>query len=213
MERIDLTPEAMVRAALLLDRQGRMPEAIAAYQGVLARWPALSDCWYRLAALQRNTRQFSAALSSYQEALDRGVKKPEEVHLNRGVIYADHLRRDDAAERELLAALALNPAYVPALMNLANLHEDLGRQEPALAAYERILELDPGSRQALARYANIKTFTTLDDPLIEQLRRALAEPNTSAADRASLGFALGPSSGWLPAIRGSIRCLQRCESR
>jgi tetratricopeptide (TPR) repeat protein len=187
----DPTPEAMVREALLLDRQGRLPEAIAAYQRVLARWPALPDCWYRLAVLLGKSRQFSAALTSYQRALDQGVRKPEEVHLNRGVIYADYLRQDDAAERELLASLALNPAYVPALFNLANLHEDLGRREPALATYERILALDPDCLQALARYANLNTFASLDDPLIGRLRRALAGPSLSAADRASLGFALG----------------------
>jgi lipoprotein NlpI len=181
----------MVREALLLDRQGRMPEAIAAYQRVLARWPALPDCWYSLAVLQRRTRQFSAALASYQQALDQGVRKPEEVHLNRGVIYADYLRQYDAAERELLTALALNPSYVPALLNLANLHEDLGRREQALAVYEQILALDPNCREALARSANLKTFADPDDAVIGRLRSALAEPGASAAERASLGFALG----------------------
>ena len=38
-------------------------------------------------------RPFDAALASYQQALDRGVSQPEEVHLNRGVIYSDCLRR------------------------------------------------------------------------------------------------------------------------
>jgi len=141
--------------------------------------------------LQRKTRQFHAALASYQQALELGVRKPEEVHLNRGVIYADHLRQDDAAERELLAALALNPEYVPALLNLANLHEDLGRREQALAVYENILVLEPRCLEALARYANLKTFAGPDDPLIGRLRRALAEPGAGAAERASVGFALG----------------------
>jgi tetratricopeptide (TPR) repeat protein len=188
---IDPHPEAMVREALLLDREGRVAEAIAAYQRVLKRWPSLPDCWYSLAVLQRKAREFSAALASYQQALDCGVARPEEVHLNRGVIYADHLRRDDAAERELVAALRLNPAYVPALLNLANLHEDLGRREQALATYDQILALDPRCLDALARYANLRTFASPDDPLIERLRRAIAEPGVVAAERATLGFALG----------------------
>ena len=49
-------------------------------------------------------RRFDAALGSYQEALDRGVSRPEEIHLNRGVIYSDCLRREEAAERELKSA-------------------------------------------------------------------------------------------------------------
>jgi hypothetical protein len=184
-------PQALVREALLLDRQGRIPEAIAAYQRVLARSPALPDCWYRLAVLQRKAKQSTAALVSYQRALDQGVRKPEEVHLNRGVIYTDDLRQHDAAEHELLTALALNPSYVPALLNLANLHEDLGRREPALAAYEQILALEPSCLEALARYANLQTFTDPEDAVIGRLRHALAEPGAGAAERASLGFALG----------------------
>ncbi len=185
------TPLPLVREAMRLERQERLPEAIAAYQRLLARWPQLPDCWYRLGFLQRKARLFSAALESYQQALERGVKRPEEVHLNRGVIYADHLRRDDAAERELNAALALNPAYVPALMNLANLHEDLGRRDQALAVYRRVLALDARCFEALARSANLTAFSALDDPLIGRLRQALADPDAGAAERASLGFALG----------------------
>ena len=84
--------------------------------------------------------RFDAALQSYAQALARGVSRPEEAHLNRAVIFADCLRREAEAERELEAALALNPAYPPALQNLANLYEDLGRREEALDLYERILE-------------------------------------------------------------------------
>lgn len=184
-------PEAMLREAVRLNGEGRIPEAIAAYERVLARWPDLPDSWYNLAMLQRKARQFTAALSSYQNALDRRVTKPEEVHLNRAVIYTDHLRQYEAAERELLTALALNAAYVPALINLANLHEDLGRREPALATYERILALDPRCLEVLARYAHLKIFSAADDPLIGRLKLAIADPGASAADRASLGFALG----------------------
>src|SRR5277367_5530868 len=113
MESFDETPERLVRAALSLDRQGRIADAIVAYHAVLRRWPMLSDCWYCLAALQRKARLFPAAFDSYQRALEHGVKRPEEVHLSRAVIYSDDLREDAAAERELRAALALNPAYVP----------------------------------------------------------------------------------------------------
>jgi tetratricopeptide (TPR) repeat protein len=149
----------MLREAMLLQRDGRLPEAEAAYERLLARWPDLPDGWYNLAVLQRNARRFDAALASYQHALDRGVARPEEVHLNRGVIYSDCLRRDDAAEAELHAALALNPDYIPALLNLANLKADLGQRHDALALCERILALDPDSSDGLARYADVKSVS------------------------------------------------------
>jgi tetratricopeptide (TPR) repeat protein len=185
------TYEAAVREAAELDRQGRVPEAIAAYERLLADWPGLPNSWYNLALLQRKAGSFAAALASYQEALERGVARPEEVRLNRGVIYSDCLQQYEAAERELEGALALNPAYVPALINLANLHEDLGRREAAAEVYERILAIVPEAPGVLARYAGLKSFSSVDDPLIARLQRAATRQGVGAADRASVEFALG----------------------
>ncbi len=184
-------PRTLLQQATLHDRSGRLPEAIAAYERLLQRWPALPDSWYNLALLQRRAGQLEAALASYQQALDRGVTQPEEVHLNRGAIYSDGLRRSADAERELTAALQLNPHYVPALLNLANLHEDQARRDSALALYERLLALDPACHEALARYASLRGASGPSDAVVMRLRSALHDPATPLADRASLGFALG----------------------
>jgi tetratricopeptide (TPR) repeat protein len=184
-------PAPLLREATRLEQLGRLAEAAAMYERILARWPDLPDCWYNLGLLQRRLRRFDEALASYAQALARGVRQPEEVHLNRGVILADHLRQDAAAELELRAALAINPRYLPALRNLANLHEDLGRREEALATYARILELDPLAFESLARSASLRRVERPDDPLIARLRAALADTAAGAAERASLGFALG----------------------
>jgi tetratricopeptide (TPR) repeat protein len=182
--------QLLVAEAQMLQRLERVPEAIEAYQRILARWPDLADCWFNLGVLHRKQRQLQEALASYQKALDYGIASPEEAHLNRGVIYSDYLRQEAAAERELKQALALNPAYVPALLNLANLNEDLGRRSAASALYERILALQPRCLEALARYANLQPAAGADDRLIAQLESALHSP-ASAAEHASLGFALG----------------------
>jgi len=184
------TAAELLREAARLEGLGQVPEALATYQRLLTRWPNLRDGWYNFALLQRRAGEFEAALASYARALEHGVARPEEVHLNRGVIFSDCLRQDEAAERELRAALALNPGYLPALQNLANLHEDLGRREEARSTYARILELDPSAFEALARYAQLADIHGPEDPLLARLRAALANPATSAAERASLGFAL-----------------------
>ncbi|MBU6297647.1 MAG: sulfotransferase, partial [Alphaproteobacteria bacterium] len=185
------TPYAMVHQAMLLQQARRFDEAEAAYKRLLAQWPDLPDCWYNLGFVQRNAGRFDAALASYEQALLRGASDPEEIHLNRSVIYADHLRQDDAAERELNAALKLNPTYIPALLNLANLHEDRGRRSEALVLYERILTQDPSCHIALARAASLTALSGPDDPMIGRLQRALSPPAAAAADKANLGFALG----------------------
>lgn len=185
------TPEHQLREAARLMNAGRDDEALSAFEAVVARWPELANAWYNVGYLRRRLGRFEEALSAYGEAIARGARDPEEIHLNRATILADHLRRQDQAERELLAALARNGAYVPALLNLGNLYEDQGRREDAIAQYEAALRVDPLCFSALARIAGATKATEADDPLIARLCAALAHPAADAAAKASLGFALG----------------------
>lgn len=184
-------PVTLIREANALREAGHLAEAEAAYVRILGRWPALPDCWFNLAVVQRRTGRFEAALASYQQALARGVSGREEVHLNRAVIYSDCLRQDEAAEHELREALKLNPTYAPALLNLANLHEDRGQREEARTLYVQALTHDPLCFLALARLSNLLPRGAHDAGLVARLREAIARPEASAADRAQLGFALG----------------------
>jgi len=186
--------QALLERAQSLQQQGRLSEAISAWKQLLALRADLPDAWFNLAVLLRKTGQLSPALACYEHALHRGVARPEEAHLNRAVIYSDCLHQNEAAERELTRALTLNPTFVPALMNLANLYEDQGRAESARLMYEKVMALEPRHADALARYAGIRNFTSADcaaDPLIGRMQQLFINPSTSAADRATLGFALG----------------------
>ena len=174
-----------------MEQAGRFAEAAAAYEQLLAQIPDLPDSWFNLARMQRRAGRPDAALGAYQRALDLGVDGPEEVRLNRAVIFSDDLRRPDDAERELNAALVLHPGYVPALLNLGNLAEDRGRRAEAIAAYERALALDPRCWLALARYATLQPVAGPADPIIERLRGGLADPSAGPEDRTDLAFALG----------------------
>lgn len=187
----DATYQALLRQAVRYGDGGNVLEAIASYKALLAGRPQSPNVWYNLARLQRRAREYRDALSSYSQALRRGAERPEEIHLNRAVILSDDLHEYAEAERELEVALRLNKTYLPALMNLGNLREDLGRRDEAARTYGRILELQPGCLEALARYAGLKTFSDPADPLIERLRSSLAGAGASAAERAAVGFALG----------------------
>ena len=187
----DATYQALLRKAARHRDAGRVAEAIATYRQLLSRWPQSPTVWYNLAWLQRRAGQFDEALASYDQALHRGAERPQEIHLNRAVILSHDLHRYSAAERELAAALSLDSAYVPALMNLGNLHEDLGRREAAAGVYERILQLDPSRLGILARYAFLQKFSDPADPLIERLRSAGADAAAGTGERAAAAFALG----------------------
>lgn len=183
--------KALLSEASRLERLGSIPEAASAYERLLALKPGLPDSWFNLAILYRRMRRYNDALHAYGQALAHGIARPEEAHVNRSVLYADFLQDPVTAERELQAAIRANPRFVPALMNLANLFEDHGRRDDALATYERVLDIDPKSFEALARYGYASRITSRDDPVIARLQRAMSDPDATPADRASLGFALG----------------------
>ena len=182
---------ALLERADALRRAGRAEEAIAAYEQLLEREPAHPDSWYNLGWCQKQARRFEDALESYAEALRRGVHGPEEVRLNRAVILSDHLARPDLAEVELEAALTAEPNYLPALLNLGNLYEDLGRREEAEVTYRRALDVAPGDSLALSRLGGVVAAgSPAGEELIERLGQAIAT-QSGAAERADLGFALG----------------------
>lgn len=190
--------QALMRQAATLHQQGRRMEAIEIFRQVLVEQPESTEGWYELGYLLKAEAEFEDALEAYGQALARGIKRPEEVHLNRAVIYSDHLRRDDDAERELKAALAINPGYLPAQLNMGNLHEERGDRAAALACYDKVMA-DPGRQddphqglrlEALARSAKLRPATSIDDPLLTRLREAAAVPSSHTV-RANLFFALG----------------------
>jgi tetratricopeptide (TPR) repeat protein len=185
------TLQSLSNLATHLLQAGRIAEAIEAHVRLLALNPNLPDSWYNLGYLQQGARQYDAALTSYRLALQHGVSCPEEVHLNCAVILAEHLGRTDAAEAEFGVALKLNPRYVPALVNLGNIHEQRGDREKALRAYEQVLGIEPKNALALSRLPNLTLTISADDPLIARLERAIERPGATAAERADLGFGLG----------------------
>ena len=181
----------LLEKASRLRREGNVSSAIAVYQQLLATRPDLPDSWYNLGLLLRQSRRFDESLAAYQRALDREVRSPEEVHLNRAVIFDVHLHRPADARAELDRALEINPNYIPALLNLGNWHEDHGDRDEARAAYERAVALDPRNALALARIAGLAQGSKLDRTLAKRLETAIADPAAKPADRADLGFALG----------------------
>lgn len=189
--------EAIMRQASTLLQQGRRSDAIDAYRRVLEIRPAQADAWYNLGYLLKADGRHEEALDAYARSLQSGIDRPEDVHLNRAVIYSDHLRQDDLAARELDAALACRPGFAPALLNLGNLHEERGARAEAIECYERLLAEPTGDEhrhlhhQALARMAHLRPPEAADDPLLQRLRDAAAAAITRDEERADLLFALG----------------------
>ncbi|MCB2097458.1 MAG: sulfotransferase [Parvularculaceae bacterium] len=203
----------ILRRADGLAMAGRRAEAVALYREVLAHHPDQPDILYNLGLLLGRLGRFDEALGAYDEALRRGIDAPEEVHLNRAVICADHLRREADAEVELREAIRLNPAFAPAILNLGNLLEERGERDEAIKAYQSISPPADGFAapyqdirlEALARLAQLQPPARLDDPLLRAIEAAAKGRAAMGAEtRANLNYALGRSFDALGAYDRAI---------
>ncbi len=186
-----MTAGALKLRALSALRSGQIDEGIAAYRSLLAIEPQVAESWYNLGYLFRCARQFEDAVHAYGRALECGIARPEEVHLNRAVILSEFLDRTDEAEAELRNAIAMAPQFLMARLNLGNLLEDRGNAMAARAVYSDVLSIDPRNGRALARQAAIDVFEGHSDGVPDRLRAALSDPRLPLPARAEIGFALG----------------------
>lgn len=177
------------RLAALLEGLGRMDEAITHYRRLLELRPDCASAWFNLALLCRKQRRYAEARDGYENALRHGIDKAEEVYSNLGVLYSD-MRQAGQAEAMYRRALEENAMYIPALFNLAGLHEEAGERQEAMDLYRRILAVHPGHREALTRLVHAQRITPEHTDLLETLHRAIAE-ETDATAREGLHFALG----------------------
>ena len=134
---------------------------------------------------------FKLALVFYQQALDCGINQPEEVYLNMAVIESDHLFDDEQAIFYLEQALKINPNYISALMNLANLYEQLGNKESCISTFLKVLKVKPDHYEALARIIDATKYTDSLAPELLQAEKLLKEEQLDASVRCDLSYALG----------------------
>lgn len=172
--------------------RGRLVPAIMAYERYLQSRPTDARAHYNYAWYVGKTGQFEAALRHFARAIELGVERPEEAHLNRANLYADLLRDDASARHELNRAIELNSRFAPALYNLGNLAEQQGDHAAARDFFARALELEPSSGSALARLADTyehSSATQESTELLDRMRAATATANNPDLEM-SLGRAL-----------------------
>lgn len=170
---------------------GHYGEAAALLRQATARRPDHADSWFNLGFVLRQTRAYPEALDAYGAALRHKVAGPEAVHVNRAAILSEYMEKNDEAEAELRAALAKNPAFLPAWLNLGGLMEDVGNADAAADAYREALAIAPGNGRARARLAAIRVHQGNGDAAIRDLQDRLQTGADSPDDAGELYFGLG----------------------
>ena len=176
--------------ANLLQTLGQPEAAIGYYERLLERQPGLADGHFSLALVYKQSMRYRDALRAYEKALGLGIDNVQEVYSNIGVLYSE--MRDAPKAREMYErALAVDADYVPALFNLAGLHEETGERQCATDIYDRVLAANPRHWDSLARLAQAKKFTDPKDPTIDRLNSAIEQAGDDRLAQEGLYFALG----------------------
>ena len=129
-------------------REGRLPEAMAAYRQAVKRDPAFADAYYNLGLAAYEAGDLSTSLGAYEMAL-----AADPASLNARYNFSLALQKgnypQDAA-LELEKFLESYPGETRAHLSLANIYAQQLYDFPAARLhYNKVLELEPGHREAV----------------------------------------------------------------
>ena len=128
-------------------RLSRQPDkALVDYEAAVKQDPKLDNSWYEMALVYHQRENYNKAIDAYSKAIEL---KPDNHFYWFGRctsrLFVNKLKE---AETDCKKSLELKPNYVPALSSLGRVYEDGKQKQKALDTYRKVLELDPGNKDA-----------------------------------------------------------------
>ena len=176
--------------AAVLERLGRVADIVDLYTRLCSVQPDLAVAHFNRAVYLRRMDRLDEAVLAYRSAIALHIDGAADAWSNIGVILGA-LERHADARAAFTQALVADPRWIPALYNLALLHEEFGERDAALELFQRVLAIDPGYHDALVRIIYSLTVKAPDDPSLDRVRAVLQRDDLAPAEREALLFALG----------------------
>ena len=177
--------ELMIEHALDSGR-ARYAEQLA--RSLIRKMPERLKWWLRLAAALSRQDQLVEAQKAVEHVLHIDADKSE-ARMLLGDIYSKDNRFQEALEQYDLV-LEKTPDNVPALSQKATALKTLGRQEQAIAIYQRCMQLDKNYGEAAWSLSNLKTYRFSDD----EVANMTAALENDASNKESTGEVIGKTS-------------------
>jgi tetratricopeptide (TPR) repeat protein len=169
---------------------GRIPEAIACYEGAIRLKPDFLQALNNLGAVLESSGRSPEAVAYYQRALRLDPGNPV-AHYNLGNIWLNTPGRLDDAVAQYEEALRLKPDFAEAHSNLGSIWLNApGRLNDAVAQYETALRLrpdDPASHFNLAA-ALLKSPGRTDEAAAQLEAGLRLQPDNDTARRILAGI-------------------------
>jgi tetratricopeptide (TPR) repeat protein len=156
--------------AALVD-EGRLAEAAALYEDLLARRPDLPDIETNLGMVLSLRGEHENAVPHYRKALSLQPRHAD-AHNGLGVSLAANGRHEEAIDH-YREALRIRPAFPEAFYNLGKALAARGDLQPAIGQFRKALELNPTYTEALNALPPVLLRYGLAEYLLGRVSEAL----------------------------------------
>lgn len=151
-ERIDTSVEHL-EVAHKHERDGKLPEAVAAYRKALELDKQNPTAWYDLGVAYSAMEQFPESIEAYSKAIDLDSGMAQAFN-NRATAYA-RLRQFEQAISDCDRAVALNPDDYLAWRNRGLARHDHGELDGALSDYDESIRIQGRSAETYHYRGNV----------------------------------------------------------
>ena len=176
--------------ALALKDLKEYDEAKQILQAILAANPRDALAASRLGSIALDQGQADKAIVALEQSVAINANDGEAQNML-GQAYQE-TGQPQKAEAALRRAIALRPEYADPWNNLGNVLKELGQMKEALAAFDKAIALRPDMFAAYVNLAEVKSYTSSEDPHLKMLERYLGEAEAlTPARQVNLHFAAG----------------------
>ena len=172
-----------LQKAIDLANSGQHDAAIAAYQAILAKTPALTMINGQIAQVQRLKKDYDGAIASYQKVLAADPNN-DKAKIEMGMTYLE--KNDFAnAEKTLMEVAQSVSANREVFYNLGEVKFAKGETDEAVKYYERASQMDANWGKPLFKLGLAKLQKADTAGAIEMMNKVIAaDPNSAEAAQA-----------------------------
>lgn len=165
--------------AMEFHQKGRLDDAEKIYLSIIKLQPKYANAMHGLGLIELGRGKYQESIKWFNQAIK--IEKNAAYLNNRGSAYFE-LKKMSEALADYQASLKLQPDYLDAQYNLANLLSSINKNEEAIAAYKKILQKDPHQKDALFNRGNAyKKLKKYQEALDDYQRVLQLEPNNMKA--------------------------------
>tara|TARA_B110000977_G_scaffold100673_1_gene132115 strand:+ start:1 stop:1656 length:1656 start_codon:yes stop_codon:yes gene_type:complete len=188
-----------------LQDQGKLEEAIEAYNKSIAIKPDNAEAYYSMGNTLRQQGKLEEAIEAYNKAL---AIKPDyvEAHNNMGATLKDQGKLEEAIEA-YNKALAIKSDYAEVYYNMGLALQEQGKLEEAIEAYNKAVAIKLDYAEAYNNMGNALTGQGHQEKAIEAYNKALAIKPDYAEAYNNMGNALTDQSKLEEAIHAYNKAL------